>query len=357
MPDVLLFGATGYTGRLTAHALAARGADFIVAGRNREQLENLASETGASGVAIAQVGDVPALAQAALDVRVILSCVGPFMSLGHTAAEAAIQARVNYLDCTGEGEFIAALIDRCDSPARAVRIGMAPALGFDEVPSDVAVTLAAEGLERPEVVVTYAVASRFSWGTLRSAMGIVSSPGREFQGGSRGNQAGREERWAPMPPPLGPSRGISFPMAEGCLAPLHLDLGSLKLFIVTSTPGRVGLRYLVPVVRAAQGLPGIRDLVNGALAHGTGGPNESERAGATWTILAEATAGGRRRNIVISGHDLYGLTAELLATAALEMATPGYDKKGVLAPVQAVSMDTWREELARNEVAIEVIDS
>ena len=61
MPDILLFGATGYTGQLTAHALARRGADFAIAGRSRDKLEALASVTGNPDVRIAGVGDVDAL--------------------------------------------------------------------------------------------------------------------------------------------------------------------------------------------------------------------------------------------------------------------------------------------------------
>jgi short subunit dehydrogenase-like uncharacterized protein len=146
-------------------------------------------------------------------------------------------------------------------------------------------------------------------------------------------------------------------MAEGQLAPLHLDLGALKLFVAAGASGRVGLRYLSPILGVARAVPGIRETMNRALARFSGGPSESDRAEAAWTILAEATSGGHRRNVVVSGGDPYGLTAELLATGALEMAGSGYDRKGVLAPVQAVPIETWRTELARNDVVIEVIES
>jgi hypothetical protein len=59
----------------------------------------------------------------------------------------------------------------------------------------------------------------------------------------------------------------------------------------------------------------------------------------------------------MSGRDLYGLTAELLATGALAMASPDYEPTGVLAPVQAVPVESWRRELARHKVSIEVFES
>jgi short subunit dehydrogenase-like uncharacterized protein len=359
MPDVLLFGATGYTGRFTAHALARRGASFVVAGRNRDKLEELASATGAAGVAVAEVGDVEGLARAASEARVLLTCVGPFTSMGRTAAEAAIAARVNYLDSTGEGPFIERLIEGCDGSARDAGIAMAPALGLEEVVPDLAVTLATEGLETPEVVITYASNAKASWGTLRSAIQILVSPDGGPSDGSPPShlKVGGEQRWAPMPPPLGPSAAISFPMAEAHLAPLHLNLRSLQLFVVAGALQCAGLRYFTPLLQAAGAVPGIPGAMNGVLARFSGGPDESHRASAVWTILAEAEANGRRRNVVVSGRDPYGLTAELLATGAIEMSRPGYDRIGVLSPVQAVPLETWRTELARNDVTIEVIES
>jgi short subunit dehydrogenase-like uncharacterized protein len=358
MPDVLVFGATGYTGQLTTHALAARGADFIVAGRDRGRLEDLATATGASGVAVARVGDVDALAEAAADVSVLLSCVGPFTMLGGTATQAALRAKVNYLDSSGEGAFIADLIDRCDGLARASGIAMAPALGFDEVPADVAATLACEGLGEADLVLTYAIAAQASWGTIRSSLDVMASEGPWIEDRTpRTVHAGDEARWAPLPPPLGPSWSISFPLAEAHLAPRHLDLRSLKLFVVSGRTSRLGVRALGPAWRVARSVPGISAVVGGALGRFAGGPDVAHRTRAKWTILAEARADGRTHNVLLGGRDLYGLTAELLATGALAMAAPGYEPTGVLAPVEAVPVERWRDELVRNGVSIDVFGS
>src|SRR5687768_14060438 len=110
MPDVLLFGATGYTGSLTAESLGRRGADFVVAGRSRDKLVALAERTGASDVRVAAVGDLDALTAALSDVKALITCVGPFQQLGDTAAEAAIRAGVHYVDSTGESSFIDRLV-------------------------------------------------------------------------------------------------------------------------------------------------------------------------------------------------------------------------------------------------------
>ena len=177
MPDILLFGATGYTGRLTALALARRGASFAISGRSRPKLEALAAETGDPEIRTATVGDTASLVTALDGTKVLLTCVGPFEQWGHTAVEAALEAGVNYIDSTGEGTFIARLFRERDAAARSAGIAMAPALAFDEVPADVAATLACEGMNRPDLVLTYAVPTSASSGTVNSALGIISQPG------------------------------------------------------------------------------------------------------------------------------------------------------------------------------------
>jgi short subunit dehydrogenase-like uncharacterized protein len=357
MPDVLVFGATGYTGKLVSEALAERGADFIVAGRNPAKLEALAARTGASEVAVAEVGDVLSLARAAANARVLLSCVGPFSSLGYTAVEAALTAKVNYLDCTGEGAFIKTLVERYDSSARAAGIAVAPAMGFDEVPADVAAALATDGFEDANLVLTYAVSTQASAGTVRSAFEVLTSDARWIEEGDAIQiRTGQEQRWAPMPPPLGPLRGVSFPAAEGELAPLHLDLRGLQLFMAAGSLQRGVLKMGRSALGAASAIPGGRTLIGKALARLPEGPSEIDRLQGTWSILAEAAAGPKRRTVVLSGHDLYGLTAQLLATAALEMASLEYDVRGVVAPVQAIPLVKWEQELTRAEVSIDVFE-
>ncbi|MDP9227153.1 MAG: saccharopine dehydrogenase NADP-binding domain-containing protein [Actinomycetota bacterium] len=353
MPDVLVLGATRHIGDLVTRALAKRAANFIVASGNRGKLEALATATGASGVAVVRAGDVPALAEAARDVRVLLTCVSPFTTLGRTAADAALRARVHYIDCCGESAFVADLIARYDSAARSRGIAMAPAMGFDEVPADVAATIATEGFDEADLVLTYALPSPASWGTIRSA-GAVSSPGQWIAAGSpRPIRAGEERRWAPMPPPLGPLASVSFPLAEGYLAPLHLRVRSLKLFLVASLLQRAGLRMGHRLV----GARAVQTAFDKALAWPEGGTDAAHRRQQEWMILAEATCGGKRRNVALSGRDACGLTAELLAAGALKMAESGYPARGVVAPVQTAGIDVWREQLVQHGVRIQVFES
>ena len=349
MPDVLLLGATGYTGRLTAHALAAQGADFAISGRNEAKLKALAEMTGEPEVRVAEVADVSSIVRALGDVKVLLTCVGPFMELGWTALEAAVKARVHYIDSTGEAAFIEQMIARWDSAARNAGIALAPAMGFDEVPADVAATLATEGLDKPDLVLTYALPSQASLGTLRSALGIAASKGPWIEDGHAVMVgAGEHHRWAPMPPPLGPKHAISFPFAFGRLAPLHLSVRSLKLYSTADTARRIALTAALPALRTLHKASWDDDLLGrvAGVIQRREGPRKDQRERSKWTILAEARSGEHWRNVALSGVDPYGLTAELLARSSMEMARPGYDPSGTVAPVQAVGLDFLEKQLA-----------
>lgn len=356
MPDVVLFGATGYTGRLTAHALARRNAPVALAGRNRKKLDELAAELPGADVRLAEVGDVSSLVRALAGARVLISCVGPFVELGDTAVRAALEAGVHYVDSTGEIKFISSLVER-DADARAAGIAMAPAMAFDEVPGDVAATLATEGFDRPELILTYAVPSHASSGTIRSTLGILVDAAPFIEDGRRVRvRLGERRRWAPMPPPLGPRMSISVPLAESCLAPRHIDLERLGVYATVGTAQDIALRAGWPVARRALSVPFVRGAAAKILTGILPEPSPAARVESKWTILAEARAGDAWRNVAVSGRDVYGLSGELLAAAALAMARDGYDRTGVLAPTQAVDVDTLQKELISLGASVEVFE-
>ncbi len=356
MPEVLLFGATGYTGRLTARALARRGADFVIAGRSRPKLEELAGATGDPEIRVAAVGDVDALTDALADVPVMITCVGPFAELGYTAVEAALRAKVNYIDSTGEGNFIGTLIENEMGAARDAGIAMAPAMGFDEVPADVAAKLATEGLNAVSLTLTYAVPSNASTGTLRTMMGIAGSKSRWLKDGRVVDvRIGEKHRWAPMPPPLGPKSSVSGPFAESRLAPLHIDLSTIETYMTVDPIQRVGLQLSGPFLPAL-GTSAARAIVEKMLERLPDGPSPEQRRKGKWTILAEARSGSKWRNVAISGTDVYGLTAEFLAAGALKMAKEGPLETGVVAPVQAVGIETFEKVFADHGVVVETYE-
>jgi short subunit dehydrogenase-like uncharacterized protein len=357
MPDVVLFGATGYTGRLTAHSLVRRGADVAICGRDEDKLRRLSHETGIEDVRVADATQPAHLVDALDGARVLVSCVGPFVQHGWTAVEAALKARVHYVDSTGEGTFIQELIDRCATSAADAGIAMAPAMGFDEVPSNIAATLAVEGMERPDLVVTYAFPTEASPGTIASSLGILATPSSFIEGGEAVEVGfGERERWAPMPPPLGPRASVSAPLALGRLAPLQYDLESFGTYVTVDTAPRLGLKFFGPLLRGALSSP-LRGPIGAVADKVVKSPDPERSRERHWTILAEARTEETWRNVALAGADMYGLTAELLAVAAQTMASDGYGGRGVMTPVQAVGLDTLRTALEEAGVSVEIFEA
>ena len=357
MPGVVLFGATGYTGRLAAHAMARRGLDFKIAGRNRAKLERLADETGGPEIAVAAVDDVDALTRALDDARVLVTCVGPFVELGDTAVEAALRAGCHYIDSSGEHDFIARLIERYGDRAQAAGIALAPAFGFDEVPADVAVSLACEEMEAPEAVITFAVPTTGSAGTIRSGLGVLTSEGSRVEAGRFARvTAGDSTRWAPMPPPLGVRLSTSFPFAIGRLAPLHTHFASLQTFATVGRPQYVAVRLARPLLRAVLTTAWGRRLADIAASRLPEGPGEAARQ-KFWTVLAEARSGHRWRNVIVTGRDLYGVSGEFLAAGAEAFRAEDFGAAGVVSPVQAVGLHWLQKEMIELSVTIETYES
>ena len=138
---VVLFGATGYTGRLTAEAMAAAGARPVLAGRDRARLEALAGRLGGLPVAEADTARPDSVRALVGPGDVLVSTVGPFMVHGEPAVRAAVDAGATYLDATGEPPFLRRVFEE-NGPRAAGRCALIPAFGYDFVPGNLAGALA-----------------------------------------------------------------------------------------------------------------------------------------------------------------------------------------------------------------------
>ncbi|GAB4079464.1 NAD(P)H-binding protein [Modestobacter muralis] len=171
-PPLLVYGATGYTGRLIAEEATRTGLDFAVAGRDPAKVDALAARLGVPGRTFGL--DDSAVVRAHLrGVQVVLNVAGPF---SHTAApliDASIAEGVHYLDTTAELATYQLAEER--SPvAAAAGVMLAPGVGWDVVPSDaVAVHTAARTPHPIGVRVALKVTGGFSRGSVSSAAGIT----------------------------------------------------------------------------------------------------------------------------------------------------------------------------------------
>ena len=183
--DLVLFGATGFTGELVARYLsenAPSGIRWAIAGRNPSKLEALvASFEGAvnppAGQLVADVSDSSSLGVMSKSARVLITTVGPYERYGVPVVEACVDAGTHYVDITGEPGFVSRLVERLHASAKAAKVAVVPCCGFDSIPPDLGAYFTAGLLptDAPMRIRGYlAVKGGFSGGTWHSAIGILA---------------------------------------------------------------------------------------------------------------------------------------------------------------------------------------
>lgn len=133
-PTLMIYGATGYTGRLVAAQAVEFGLRPVLAGRNAEKLASMARTFGLEAHAF-DLDDTERLATALGDITVVLHCAGPFSHTATPMLEACLKTGTHYLDITGEIAVFEALAAR-DAAAKEANVMVLPGVGFDVVPSD-----------------------------------------------------------------------------------------------------------------------------------------------------------------------------------------------------------------------------
>src|SRR5687767_10206871 len=131
---LVIYGSTGYTGRLIVAEALARGLRPRLAGRNASAVRAQAEEHGLEWK-VAEIDDAAALDSAIAGATVVLHCAGPFAHTWRAMSSACLRARAHYLDITGEIAVFEGLAAR-DAEARAAGVMLLPGAGFDVVPSD-----------------------------------------------------------------------------------------------------------------------------------------------------------------------------------------------------------------------------
>jgi short subunit dehydrogenase-like uncharacterized protein len=349
---IVLYGATGYTGRLVADELARRSLDHVLSGRDEAKLARLADERGAV-VRAARLDDDGALRGLLENASAVINCAGPFTLAGDALVRAAIATRTHYVDSTGEQPFIRMVFDRHGRSASRAGVALGSALGFDYAPGDCIARLAAQGLEPlEELVLAYDVEGfGMSRGTLRSALEMMKG----------GDVVYRDERWQPapsgvsrasfdFPEPLGRRQVSRDPAGEVITVPHHTRTRAVTALITNTTVAPVGLLApVLPYTMPALALT-LRTPLRGLLARSVGvlpeGPGEEARRAAKFTIVALARAlDGTTRRGFLRGSDVYGTTAVSLAHGAQLLSAPGYDRAGALAPAGAFEPATFLNAL------------
>ncbi|MGV4986404.1 saccharopine dehydrogenase family protein [Streptomyces sp. NRAIS4] len=343
--DLVLFGATGFVGALTAEYLAAhapRDLRWAVAGRDERRLERLRERLpgGADvGVLRADVTEPASLRVLAEHARVVATTVGPYVLYGEELVAACADTGTDYLDLSGEPEFVDLMYVRHDTRARETGSRLVHACGFDSVPHDLGVYFTVRQLPEgvPLSVDGYVTAdAAFSGGTLASALNQFAR-GRQLLAAAR--ERGRHEprllgrrvtaptgaprfakevgAWALPLPTLDPE---IVRRSARTLERYGPDFRYRHYAAVRRLPVALGGVAAVGTVLAAAQLPPARRWLSGRLRPGDG-PSAERRARSRFTVRFVGEGGGQRVFTEVSGGDPgYDETAKMFAEAALCLA-------------------------------------
>jgi short subunit dehydrogenase-like uncharacterized protein len=340
---IAVYGATGYTGRLVAAELRRRGADLVLAGRNRAKLEILAEDLGGE-IAIRDASlDDPAALRALLEpCAAVIACAGPFRLHGEPVLAAAVETGTHYLDTTGEQPFMLKVFDDYGPRAQRAGVALVTAMGFDYVPGDMIAALTSDGLgSLEEIVLAYAVRNfGMTRGTALSGLGMAAGGDMEWRDGALATAGSGVARgtWD-FPEPVGRQRMIRYPAGEHVTVPRHVQTRRVRTLLTASTAIPLPLvPRIAPLVMAPFQLA-MRTPLRRALAalvpRLPEGPSQESRRKSRFTIVCEARVDSQVRRGTVTGSDVYGLTAGTTVEGALRCAAPGYDRKGALAPSEA----------------------
>jgi len=175
--DWILYGATGYTGRLVAGEAVRRGLRPVLAGRDHAGVRSIATELGLESK-VFSLDDPDALREAIRGARLLLHCAGPFSETAEPMIGACIGEGVHYLDITGEIDVFA-FAQSQDAAARRADVVLIPGVGFDVVPSDCIAASLVEALPAAtELLLAFEMTGGASPGTAKTSIEGIRKGGR-----------------------------------------------------------------------------------------------------------------------------------------------------------------------------------
>jgi short subunit dehydrogenase-like uncharacterized protein len=375
--EVVLFGATGFTGTLTAEYLAARGGTrWGLAGRNAEKLAALRDRLGVDvPILIADSADPASLRRVAERANVVATTVGPYALHGEPLVAACAETGTDYVDLAGEPEFVDRVYLGYQATAERSGARLVHACGFDSIPHDLGAQFTVQQLpsDRPISVRGYVRAGgTASGGTFASAVTAFSrfrqtSAVHRERKAAEGSPSDRRARAVGGLPGYDTSIG-KWVMPLPTIDPQIVIRSARELpeygpdftyghFLALRNPLIIGaLAAGVSGAFALAQVPLTRNLLLRARRPGTG-PDEQRRGRSWFTVQFHATAGDQHVITQVSGGDPgYGETAKMLAEAALCLARdPLPAVAGQLTTAVAMG-DALRRRLHRAGITFQVLE-
>lgn len=377
--DLVLYGATGFVGALTAHYIAEHapsGLRWAIAGRNAAKLDELIGELPGEAPAtiIADSTDAASVARLVARTKLVITTVGPYAAHGEPMVKACAETGTDYLDLTGEPGFVDAMYLKYHEVARSSGARIVHAAGFDSIPADLGAYFTV--LQLPEhapisVESRVRVSGMYSGGTVHSAVDGLGSPMKTIS-------AVRERRKVEAKPtgrristhfvPLKRDRELGMWVAplptidqlivERSAAALdrygpefsyghHYAAKRLATVAVgTAAVGAVAVGSLIPPVRGA---------IKRRFPAGSG-PDPERRAKSWFRIEFVGRSGEQSVRTAISGGDAgYEETAKMISETAFALLFDDVpERAGQLTPVAAAG-DALLERLPAAGIKLEVL--
>ena len=383
--DIAVFGATGFTGALTAEYLAAHapeGLRWALAGRNAGKLEEVRRRLAAIDARWAELrllrADVtdPASVRAVAEAsRVVITTVGPYIRYGEPLVAACAEAGTDYVDLTGEPEFVDRMWLGYHEQAVASGARIVHSCGFDSIPYDLGAQFTVEQLPEGAPIALEGfvrVGGTFSGGTYQSTVEIM---GRLRQGAAvardrrrrEAHPAGRSVRGAGGAPRHDEFAGgwiLPFPTIDPqtvlrsarALDRYGPEFTYSHYLTVKRLPVLVGLVGGAAGFAALAQIPPTRKLLLGLKGSGSG-PSPEQRERSWFRVRFRARSGERTVRTEVSGGDPgYGETSKMLAESALCLAFDELPSRaGQLTPAVAMG-DALRRRLVAAGIKFEVLN-
>ena len=376
--DIVVLGATGFTGRLIAERLtstAPPSARLGLAGRSEAKLAEVAASLGREvGLVVVDATDPVGLRQLANSTRVLITTVGPYTEHGDPVVGACAAAGTDYLDLCGESEFVDETYLRHHEVAVGSGARLVHACGFDSIPHDLGVQFTVEQLggDQPiDVRGHVRMSGTFSGGTFASALGAMSrmkqaksartrrlasegpTPGRTITIGSpRLGRSSDTGRWAlPMPtidPQIVADSARALPAYGPAFTYTHLldaESGLALAGLLAGVGAVAGLAQIPPARRALS-----RRVPQGS------GPSEDKRASSWFRVRFFGESEGRQVVTEVSGGDPgYSETAKMISESALCLAFDDLNPTSGQVTTAVAMGSVLRRRLETSDIAFRVL--
>jgi len=324
---ILIYGATGYTGRLIASEAARRGLDVVLAGRNAEALKEVAMPLSCETRAVL-LSDPARLGAALEDIACVLHVAGPFSETAASMVDACLETRTHYLDVTGEIDVFEAIARR-GAEARKVGVLLLPGVGFDVVPSDCLAAHVAARVEDPHTlrIAIAGMGSGISRGTAKTAIESLGDGLRIRKNGILTNRpAGSLVRDFDFG--AGPARGVAMPWGDIVTAFHSTGVPNIEVYFIMG--GRIptllkASRLIAPLFNFSA----VQNFLKSRVDKMPAGPDETAREATGTILLAEVEGLGgqvaRARLETPSGYKLtYQAAVEIAARVVRAQPPTGY---------------------------------